>query len=100
MIEAQIAYVLEALRTLETYDARALEVRRAAQERYDAELQARLSTTVWNTGGCRSWYRAPDGRNFTLWPSHVFTFQRQMARFDAGSYSLRRPAERRTGVAA
>jgi len=92
MIEAQIGYVLEALRTLEAYDARALEVRRAAQERYDAELQAQLSTTVWNAGGCRSWYRGPDGRNFALWPAHVFTFQRQMARFDAASYLLRRRA--------
>jgi cation diffusion facilitator CzcD-associated flavoprotein CzcO len=89
MIEAQIAYVVAALRTLEAYDARALEVRRAAQVRYDADVQARLSTTVWNAGGCRSWYRAPDGRNFTVWPGHAFTFQRQMARFDAESYSLR-----------
>jgi cation diffusion facilitator CzcD-associated flavoprotein CzcO len=100
MIEAQIDYLLAALRTLEAYDARALEVRRAAQERYDADLQARLAGTVWNDGGCRSWYRAPDGRNFALWPTHVPTFQRMMARFDAGAYTLRRPAERRTGAAA
>jgi hypothetical protein len=24
-----------------------------------------------------------------VWPGHAFTFQRQMARFDAESYSLR-----------
>jgi hypothetical protein len=44
---------------------------------------------VWNAGGCRSWYRDEHGRNFTLWPTHTFTFMRQMRRFDAESYELR-----------
>jgi cation diffusion facilitator CzcD-associated flavoprotein CzcO len=100
MIEAQIDYLLGALRTLGTYRAQALEVRRSAQERYDAGLQAQLATTVWNSGGCRSWYRAPDGRNFALWPTYVGTFQRQMSRFDAASYALRGRAVREDGPVA
>ena len=93
MIEAQIAYVMQALTALETYGARALEVRRQAQETYNTELQAQLETTVWNQGGCRSWYRDENGRNFTLWPTHTFTFRKQLARFDAESYALRAPAK-------
>jgi len=92
MIEAQIAYVVKALEALEEYDARALEVRREAQDAYDAQLQAQLETTVWNSGGCRSWYRDEDGRNFTLWPTHTYTFKRQLSRFDAEAYALRTPA--------
>ncbi len=92
MIEAQIAYVLKALEALDRYGARALEVRREAQDAYDAQLQAQLETTVWNSGGCRSWYRDENGRNFTLWPTHTYTFKRQMARFDAEAYALRTPA--------
>ncbi|SDN42188.1 Predicted flavoprotein CzcO associated with the cation diffusion facilitator CzcD [Geodermatophilus sp. DSM 45219] len=89
MIEAQIRYVLAALTALERSGARAVEVRREAQEAYDAQLQAALTDTVWNAGGCRSWYRDEHGRNFTLWPTHTSTFIRQMRRFDAEAYALR-----------
>jgi hypothetical protein len=44
---------------------------------------------VWNTGGCRAWYRDANGKNFTLWPTHTFTFRRQLARLDAEAYELR-----------
>ncbi len=93
MIEAQIHYVMQALKALQGFGARALEVRRAAQARYNAELQAQLDTTVWNQGGCRAWYRNADGKNFTLWPTHTFTFKKQLSRFDAESYALRAPAK-------
>ncbi len=96
MIEAQIAYVMKALQALESYGARALEVRREAQDAYNAALQAQLDTTVWNQGGCRAWYRDASGKNFTLWPTHTFTFKKQLSRFDAESYALRRPAEETT----
>lgn len=96
MIEAQIAYVMKALQTLQTYRVRALEVRREAQGAYNAELQAQLDGTVWNQGGCRAWYRDENGKNFTLWPTHTFTFKKQLSRFDAESYALRAPAEETT----
>ena len=89
MIEAQITYVMEALKTLQTYGVRALEVRQSAQDVYNEGVQKRLQTTVWNSGGCRSWYRDANGRNFALWPTHTFTFRKQMATFDAQSYELR-----------
>ncbi|MGY1668408.1 flavin-containing monooxygenase [Geodermatophilus sp. SYSU D00696] len=98
MIEAQIRYVVAALRTMREAGADVLEVRRSAQEAYDARLQTELTDTVWNAGGCRSWYRDEQGRNFTLWPTHTVTFMRQMRRFDAESYELR--AGRRAAVPA
>jgi cation diffusion facilitator CzcD-associated flavoprotein CzcO len=97
MIEAQIAYVLDALRALERHQAQSVEVRHRAQEAYNAELQSQLDTTVWNAGGCRSWYRDAEGRNFTLWPTHTFTFRNQTRRFDAEAYELR--ASARAGAA-
>ncbi len=98
MIEAQIGYVVQALRTLEATGTDAVEVRRPAQEVYNARLQAELAGTVWNAGGCRSWYLDEQGRNYTLWPTHTGTFMRLMRRFDAESYELR--AARRVPVPA
>jgi cation diffusion facilitator CzcD-associated flavoprotein CzcO len=98
MIEAQIGYVVAALRRMQEDGARALEVRRSAQEAYNARLQEGLTDTVWNAGGCRSWYRDEQGRNFTLWPTRTSAFMRLMRRFDAESYELRSP--RRAAVPA
>ena len=96
MIEAQIRYVLAALAAMTRAGAGAVEVHRPAQEAYNAQLQAALTDTVWNAGGCRSWYRDRHGRNVTLWPRHTVTFLRQMRRFDADAYELR--AARREAV--
>jgi len=59
-----------------------------AQGRWVAEVRRRLADTVWERGGCRSWYRDAQGRNTTLWPGHTFEFRRRLARFDADSYAL------------
>jgi hypothetical protein len=98
MIEAQIRYVVAALRTMQENRAGAIEVRRSAQDAYNARMQEGLTDTVWNAGGCRSWYRDEQGRNFTLWPTRTSAFMRLMRRFDAESYELRTP--RRVSVPA
>ena len=48
-----------------------------------------MKRTVWNTGGCSSWYLDDHGRNTVLWPKSTFTFRRLLARFDAGAYDVR-----------
>jgi cation diffusion facilitator CzcD-associated flavoprotein CzcO len=88
MIEAQLAYVMDALRTMRERGARRLEVRADAQAAYNERLQERLRRTVWNTGGCSSWYLDRNGRNSTIWPDFTWRFWGQMRRFDAAAYDL------------
>jgi cation diffusion facilitator CzcD-associated flavoprotein CzcO len=87
MIEAQLAYVGDALRTLRERGLRSVEVRREAQDAYNAELQRRLAGTAW-ASGCRSWYLDRNGRNTVIWPGFTFEFRRRTRRFDAASYRL------------
>ncbi|MCE9575860.1 MAG: NAD(P)/FAD-dependent oxidoreductase [Deltaproteobacteria bacterium] len=94
MIEAQVAYVTGAIQFLRTGVARTVEVRADTVARYDAELQARLATTVWDQGGCRSWYLDPGGRNSILWPGFVHEFVRRTRRFDPSAYVLDADAPR------
>ena len=89
MIEAQIAYVMGALREMGREGASSVEVREHAQTAYNVDLQRQLETTVWHRGGCKAWYTDADGHNFTLWPTHTFTFRSQTRRFDAEAYELR-----------
>jgi cation diffusion facilitator CzcD-associated flavoprotein CzcO len=88
MIEAQLAYVMDALRTMARANATRVEVRPEAQRAYNERLQRRLATTVWNTGGCSSWYLDRNGRNATIWPDFTFRFWGQLRRFDPHAYAL------------
>jgi cation diffusion facilitator CzcD-associated flavoprotein CzcO len=89
MMEAQFAYILAALRHMARTGATSIEVRADAQERYNAALQERLRRTVWNTGGCSSWYLDAKGNNTTLWPDFTFRFRQQTRRLDVAAYQVR-----------
>jgi len=99
MLEAQIHYVLEALRVMRERDAAALEVRPDVQDAYNAEIDARMEHTVWNTG-CSSWYIDATGRNATLWPDWTWRFRRRVARFNPADYQLEQPVPERELVTA
>lgn len=90
MLEAQIGFILRALEHRERNGLAALEVRREAQAEYNRWLHNRLDGTVWNSGGCSSWYLHPEsGRNTTLWPSFTWRYRRMMRRFDPGAFHAR-----------
>jgi cation diffusion facilitator CzcD-associated flavoprotein CzcO len=86
MIESQVRYVMDALTAMRRAGLQAVDVEPEAQQSFNAELQARMRRTVWATGGCRSWYMAPDGSNPTLWPDFTFRFRRRTRRFDIEHY--------------
>ena len=52
-----------------------VEPRPEAQEAWNDDMQRRMQRTVWNTGGCASWYLDAHGRNTTLWPRTTFKFR-------------------------
>jgi cation diffusion facilitator CzcD-associated flavoprotein CzcO len=89
MIEAQLNYLVGALESIQRRGANQIEVRRDAYEAYNRHLQSRLEGTVWNTGGCSSWYLDANGRNSTIWPDFTWRFWQQTRRFDEPAYELR-----------
>ncbi|WP_067865237.1 flavin-containing monooxygenase [Nocardia shimofusensis] len=86
MIESQINYIADALATVDRLGLRTVEVRREAQDQYNRELQSKLGASVWNTGGCASWYLDKHGNNTTLWPDFTFRFRNITRRFDMTAY--------------
>ena len=87
IIESQIAYIRDALRTMGGPGCAAVEPRPDAHRRAGThDLQRRMKRTVWSTGGCASWYLDAHGRNTTLWPRTTFDFRRRLASFDAEAY--------------
>jgi cation diffusion facilitator CzcD-associated flavoprotein CzcO len=87
MLESQIHYVGQALERLGRLGA--LEVRQEVVDRYNAGLQRRLRRSVWNNGGCSSWYLDENGHNSIQWPGFTFNFRRRTRSFELSDYTLR-----------
>jgi cation diffusion facilitator CzcD-associated flavoprotein CzcO len=88
MMEAQLEYVTDALRYMEASGAGAVSVRPTVMAKWSERIQRKAANTVWNTGGCASWYLDAEGRNTTIWPDYTFRFKRLTARFDPVSYEV------------
>jgi cation diffusion facilitator CzcD-associated flavoprotein CzcO len=52
IIESQLDYILDYLKTLDRLGAASLDVRPEAQDRWCAGVERRMASTVWATGGC------------------------------------------------
>ncbi|MDX3057369.1 NAD(P)/FAD-dependent oxidoreductase [Streptomyces sp. NE06-03E] len=92
MIESQLNYMADYLRQLDVLGGRvALDARPSAVGDWNRRVQERMKRTVWNTGGCTSWYLDADGRNTTVWPGTTAEFRRATRSVDLGDYDVVRP---------
>ena len=85
MIESQLNYLVDALRTMRDRGLQTVEVRAAVQDAYNRELRDSTGETVWVTG-CRSWYLDDKGNAPAVWPDYTFTFRNQTREFDLSAY--------------
>lgn len=95
MLESQAAYIADALRVMRAERAATAEVTDGAQRRYNEQLDPQLARTVWNAGGCDSWYLDRSGRNSVMWPTFTWRFRRRTRRFDQENYRFTAAGEGR-----
>jgi len=88
MIESQLNYIVDYLATLDRTGAAALDTRPGAQQAWCDDIERRMGSTVWTTGGCVSWYLNAAGRNPTLWPGTTIGFRRATRQLDPAEYQL------------
>jgi cation diffusion facilitator CzcD-associated flavoprotein CzcO len=92
-LEAQAAYIRQALAQLRARHAGAIAVRAEVEAASDQALQARFAGTAWTQ--CDSWYRDENGRIVTNWPGFMREYLQQTRELDAGEYrfvALSKPA--------
>ncbi|WP_432586966.1 NAD(P)/FAD-dependent oxidoreductase [Streptomyces sp. HD1123-B1] len=91
MIEAQLNYMADFMRQLDVLGGKvALDAKPSAVRAYNDMVQRRMERTVWNSGGCDSWY-LDNGRNTTLWPGTTSEFKKVTRRVDLSEYTVVRP---------
>jgi cation diffusion facilitator CzcD-associated flavoprotein CzcO len=99
MIESQVAYVDDALQTMEREGLEVIETTPEAQESWRSLIAEKSKGTVWLAGGCASWYLDRHGHNTTLWPDFTFRFRKLTKKLDRENY-VGVPAGTDTEVAA
>ncbi|MER6105834.1 NAD(P)/FAD-dependent oxidoreductase [Streptomyces sp. NPDC001832] len=89
MIESQLNYMADYLRRLNVLGGRvALDARASAVAAWNRRVQERMKRTVWNTGGCNSWYLDANGRNTTVWPGTTSEFRKVTRSVDLAEYEV------------
>lgn len=86
IIESQLNYIVDYIKALDRLGVAALDPRPDAQKTWCDEIERRLAPSVWNTGGCASWYLNAAGRNPTLWPGSTIRFRRVTRSVDVAEY--------------
>jgi cation diffusion facilitator CzcD-associated flavoprotein CzcO len=86
MIESQVAYVDDALQTMEREGLEVLETTPEAQDAWRSLIAEKSEGTVWLAGGCASWYLDQHGHNTTLWPDFTFRFRKLTKKLDRENY--------------
>ncbi|MGW7364560.1 flavin-containing monooxygenase [Streptomyces sp. NPDC054841] len=100
MIESQLNYMADYMRQIDVLGGRvALGARPSAVGAWNLRVQERMKRTVWNTGGCTSWYLDASGRNTTIWPGTTGEFRRETREVDLTEYEVIRPPRARAAAA-
>ncbi|CAF2349170.1 unnamed protein product [Rotaria sp. Silwood2] len=86
MIEAQINYTAEALLYMDENNIQMLDVKQKVHDEYNQNIQSKLKKTVWQSGGCYSWYQDAKGNNTAIWPGFTWTYILFMKHFDPKNY--------------
>lgn len=87
MIECQVNYVGQCIEALASSRLRYMDVKPAAMESFNRELQQDMQKTVW-AAGCSSWYKTADGKVTNNWSSFTVKYWWQMRHPDFNEYAL------------
>lgn len=86
ILEAQLAYVSAAISHARRLHS--IEVRADVQAAFNAEVQEALGSTVYNAGGCESYFFDVNGRNSFNWPWSSGAMRDRLV-FDPAAYTVR-----------
>ena len=87
MIEAQVNYIIQLIKLVNTSSARAVVVRDEVQDQFNVRVQQQLKGTVWQSG-CVSWYQQDGGKNFALWPTYTWKYWLETRTLNPKDYQL------------
>jgi cation diffusion facilitator CzcD-associated flavoprotein CzcO len=88
MIEAQVAYVVDAVKQMNKRGLSSVEVNADVQEQYNKEIESWLEGSVFDAKTCNSWYTDSTGRNPSIWAASTRKFAKSTKKFDLQAYQV------------
>ena len=88
IMEAQLTYIIDALKQAIEQDIQTIEPNPEITKAFNEKVQAALQSTVWNQGGCQSYFIDRNGRNSTAWPWTTFKLREKMKKFNLMEYLI------------
>lgn len=92
-IEAQINYLLSCVRQMDRNGLSSIDVRPEVQRDFVHEVDHHNRNSVWDTGGCSSYYLDESGRNFVFFPGFNRRFRRRTQQAELTDYHTTRAAD-------
>jgi cation diffusion facilitator CzcD-associated flavoprotein CzcO len=86
VIEAQMEYIRRAIAAVQARKGRAIEVKAQAEADYTSMIHQEMKQTVWQSGGCNSWYKSKSGHVIAMFPGFSFTFRQLAKAFKPGHH--------------
>ncbi|MFC0445552.1 flavin-containing monooxygenase [Pseudidiomarina halophila] len=81
VIESQMYYIMRALTELRRRNKAAIEVTAEAEQAYTDMIHHEMAKTVWQSGGCESWYKSKSGKVTAMFPGFSFVYRLLAQRF-------------------
>ena len=85
--EAQIDYIVNGLLKMRDLKFTRFEIKKDVIHKHNLKVQKQLQTTVFNAGGCKSYYLDANGRNFAAWPWSLKQLKNQLKELDLKHYN-------------
>ena len=86
LIESQMMYITRSLDALAKTKHQTIEVSAEAESKYTQHIHSEMERTVWQTGGCNSWYKSRAGKVIAMFPGFSFSFRRLAKKFKKGDH--------------
>ena len=84
--EAQIGYIVDGLVKMKSQKIKQLVIKKEVIAKHNHLVQKLLKTTVFNAGGCKSYYLDANGRNFAAWPWSLKELRSRLKKMDLDHY--------------
>lgn len=86
--EAQLDYIVSGLLQMRDQSIKRIEIKPKALHEHNVAVQKHLQKTVFNLGGCKSYYLDQNGRNFAAWPWSLKQLKQKLKKLDLANYDI------------
>ena len=88
LAEAQLDYIVDGLQQIKAKGISKLMIKPAVLQHHNQKVQKHIQTTVFNSGGCKSYYLDANGRNFAAWPWSLKELKRRLSTLSLQDYDV------------